>query len=220
MRSIRHRIRARELGLSRTTIGKYVTEMGRQYQQQRQEQADYDLEVLLATMDQSEAAAWSTKAAIERTIEEEQARRNVINQKRAVEGKPPLPRAAWASLRFWPKHFAELFHQIRKAEETRARVLGLISNRDRRDEDVAARRAELERLMNTTVHIVLETAPPPDPDWLSAEDQKALEVGKSEYSGVVVPPDPLAEDGMAVSTKRGRAMTRSSLPWTDRWSLQ
>jgi len=191
-----HRVIAQEVNLSRQTVGKYVGEMCQRYAGQRQEKGYNDLEALLQSLDLIEADCWTTKARMDRAIAQEQERRDAINLQRIADAKPPIPNADVALMRFWPKYHALLAREIRKAEETRAKALGIITNRDRSgDADSEAKRAELERLLNTPIQIHMVEPPPPDPSWLTEEDRKALELGKSEDSGGVVP-DPLAEDRM------------------------
>ena len=62
---------ARELGIHRHTVGKYVAEMSEKYRKQREEKGYHDLEVLLQALDQVEADCWSKKARLDRALEAE-----------------------------------------------------------------------------------------------------------------------------------------------------
>jgi FMN phosphatase YigB (HAD superfamily) len=178
---------ARELGIHRQTVGKYVAEMSEKYRKQREEKGYHDLEVLLQALDQVEADCWSKKARMDRALEDEDERRKLINEMRAAEGKEPIADADVALMKYWPKYHAQLSKEIREAEEVRGKALGIITNRDRTDQDAEAKLAELERLMSTPITIRLVHAPPPDPSWLTAEERKALELSKDEYSVIEEP---------------------------------
>jgi len=178
---------ARELGIDRKTVGKYVAEMSALYRKQRQEKGYNDLESLLQTVDQVKADCWSQKARLDRALEDEDERRKLINELRAAEGKGPIANAEVALMEYWPKYHAQLSKEIREAEEVRGKALGIITNRDRTDQDAEAKLAELERLMSTPIEITFVHAPPPDPSWLTADERKALELSKDEYSVVEEP---------------------------------
>jgi len=179
-----HTVIARELGITRQTVGKYVAEMSALYRKQREEKGYHDLEVLLQALDQVEADCWSKKARMDRALEDDDERRKLINELRAAEGKGPIANADAGLLEYWPKYHAQLSKEIREAEEVRGKALGIITNRDRTDQDAEAKLAELERLMSTPIEITFVHAPPPDPSWLTADERKALELSKDEYTVV------------------------------------
>ena len=192
-----HRVIAQALNLSRQTVGKYVGEMCQRYAGQRQEKGYNDLEALLQSLDLIEADCWTTKVRMDRAIAKEQERRDAINVQRIAKGKPPIPDAEVALLRYWPKYHALLNNEIRKAEEVRGKALGIITNRDRSDDaDSEAKRAELERILNTPIRIHMVQPPPPDPSWLTSEDRKALELSKENYNvdDVEAEPEPEPEE--------------------------
>ena len=179
-----HTVIAKELGIDRKTVGKYVAEMSALYRKQRQEQGYNDLDMLLMTMDQLKADAWSNKVRMERAMEREQERRKVINELRKANGEGPITDADVALMEYWPKYHAQLNKEIREAEALKGKALGIVTNRDRTDQDDEAKLAELERLMSTPIEITFVHAPPPDPSWLTADERKALELSKDEYTVV------------------------------------
>jgi len=184
-----HTLIARELGITRQTVGKYVAEMSEKYRKQREEKGYHDLEVLLQALDQVEADCWSKKARMDRALEDDDERRKLVNELRANEDPPkgPIANADAGLLKYWPKYHAQLSKEIREAEEVRGKALGIITNRDRTDQDAEAKLAELERLMSTPIEITFVHAPPPDPSWLTADERKALELSKDEYSVIEEP---------------------------------